>query len=51
MGQVELKYPDGTDVIFDEDYWLWFGEMTVADMHYQGSSTENIPNPYLDEQD
>ena len=49
MGELELRYPNGEKVVFDEDYWHWFGEMTIADIHYDGSSTENLPSPYIED--
>ena len=47
MGElVTFVYPDGMKVEFDEDYWLYFGEMTVRDMMEDCSSTINVESPY-----
>jgi len=50
MGGLELTYPNGEKIVFDEDSWHWFGDMTILDINYEGSSTDNIPSPYEDDE-
>lgn len=49
MGKMELRYPNGERIIFDDECWQWLGENIVWDMHTDDDSVDNME--YLYEQD